>query len=233
MISFPAKTAAVPPSYVSLPTQKLRPLRDITSICVFCGSSTGSEKIYSDKARQLARLMAANHIALVYGGSNVGIMRILADTMMNEGGKVIGVMPHNLIEREVAHTSITEFRIVGSMAERKTLMGELSDAFISMPGGIGTLDELFEVMSWNQLELMDKPVALFNVGNYYDHLVSFLQKAVDHRFIKSEHLLNLIVDEDENQLLQKIKNYEAVKVEGGKWIHELKADTLKMNGNLS
>jgi uncharacterized protein (TIGR00730 family) len=142
--------------------------------------------------------------------------------MLAAGGKVVGVMPHNLIQREVAHKGLTEFHEVESMAERKAVMDKLSDAFISMPGGIGTLDELFEVMSWNQLELISKPVALFNVERYYDHLVAFLDHSVGQRFVKPEHRTNLIVEKDENILLEKIFNYTPVKVDGGKWIKELK-----------
>lgn len=197
----------------------------INSICIFCGSSSGSEAEYTLKARQLALLLAENNITLVYGGSNVGLMRVIADVMMSAGGKVIGVMPHSLIRREVAHTGISEFHEVETMSDRKALMNELSDAFIAMPGGIGTLDELFEVMSWNQLELIDKPVALFNVNGYYDHLVQFLDHSVNQRFVKSEHFQNLICESDERLLLEKIENYKAVKVEGGKWIRELKENT--------
>jgi len=162
---------------------------------------------------------------MVYGGSNVGLMRVIADTMMQAGGKVTGVMPHNLIEREVAHKGITEFHVVETMAERKAKMDELSDAFIAMPGGIGTLDELFEVMSWNQLELINKPVALFNVLNYWDQLLSFLDHSVNQRFVKPEHHINLIDESDENILLEKIFNYKPLKVDGGKWINELKGKT--------
>jgi uncharacterized protein (TIGR00730 family) len=165
------------------------------------------------------------NIALVYGGSNVGLMRVIADTMMEAGGKVIGVMPDNLIEREVAHNGITEFHVVKTMAERKALMDKLSDAFIAMPGGIGTLDELFEVMSWNQLELISKPVALYNVTGYWDQLLAFLDHSVGQRFVKPEHRLNLIAESDENVLLEKILNYQPLKVDGGKWIKELKDNT--------
>lgn len=197
----------------------------IKSICIFCGSSSGSDVVYTKKARELALLLAQKQVVLVYGGSNVGLMRVIADTMMDAGGKVIGVMPHSLINREVAHTAISEFHEVNTMSERKALMDQLSDAFIAMPGGIGTMDELFEVMSWNQLEIIDKPVALFNVNGYYDHLIKFLDHSVNQRFIKPEHFRNLICESDENLLLERIENYEPVKVEGGKWIKELKENT--------
>lgn len=200
-------------------------MNKIKSVCIFCGSSSGSEAIYTQKARQLALLLAGKKITLVYGGSNVGLMRVIADVMMSAGGKVIGVMPHSLINREVAHYGISEFHEVDTMAERKALMDELSDAFIAMPGGIGTLDELFEVMSWNQLELIDKPVALFNVAGYYDHLMQFLRHSVNQRFVKAEHYQNLICEDNEEVLLEKIIHYKPVKVEGGKWIRELKENT--------
>lgn len=200
-------------------------MNKIGSVCVFCGSSAGSKEVYSQKAIALGRLLVKEGISLVYGGSNVGLMRVIADIMLQEGGKVIGVMPHHLIEREVAHKGNTEFHVVETMAERKHVMGKLSDAFISLPGGIGTLDELFEVMSWNQLELMNKPVAIFNVDNYYDQLITFIDHTVNERFIKPEHRQNLIIESEEEKLLEKIRTYEPVKVDGGKWIKELRDNT--------
>ena len=196
--------------------------KEIKSICVFCGSSSGSNQLYTQKALDLGKLFAQKNIILVYGGSNVGLMRVIADTMLEAGGKVIGVMPHNLINREVAHKGLSEFHVVEDMAERKAKMEELSDAFIAMPGGVGTLDEVFEMMSWNQLEIITKPVALFNVLGYWDHLLAFLDHSVNQRFVKPEHRLNLISESDENILLDKILNYKPVKVDGGKWIKELK-----------
>ena len=194
----------------------------IKSICVFCGSSSGSNPVYTQKAIALGKLFVEKNISLVYGGSNVGLMREIADTMLEAGGKVIGVMPHTLIDREVAHKGLTEFHVVSTMAERKAIMEKLSDAFIVMPGGVGTFDELFEMMSWNQLDIINKPVALFNVLGYYDLLLSFLEHSVDQRFMKPEHRINLISESDENILFDKIFNYEPVKVDGGKWIKELK-----------
>lgn len=194
----------------------------IKSICVFCGSSSGSNPVYTEKAIDLGNLFAEKNITLVYGGSNVGLMHVIAETILKAGGKVIGVMPHTLIKREVAHNGLTQFHVVETMAERKAVMDRLSDAFISMPGGIGTLDELFEVMSWNQLELITKPVALYNVSGYYDQLLAFLDHSVDQRFVKPEHRLNLIAESDENVLLDKIFNYKPVIVDGGKWIKELR-----------
>jgi uncharacterized protein (TIGR00730 family) len=194
----------------------------IESICIFCGSSSGSNPVYSEKAIALGKLFIEKGITLVYGGSNVGLMRVIAATILEAGGEVIGVMPHNLIKREVAHKGLTGFHVVETMAERKEVMDRLSDAFIAMPGGVGTLDELFEVMSWNQLELINKPVALFNVEGFFNQLVAFLDYSVDQRFVKPEHRTNLIVENDENVLLKKIFNYKPLKVDGGKWIKELK-----------
>lgn len=197
-------------------------IKTIKSICVFCGSSSGSNIEYTLKAKDLGVLLVQKDITLIYGGSNVGLMRVIADTMMEAGGKVVGIMPHTLIEREVAHKGISVFHVVNTMAERKSMMNELSDAFIAMPGGIGTLDEVFEIMSWNQLDLIEKPVALFNVDGYYEQLLAFLDHSVDKQFVKPEHRVNLIAESDEKILLEKIFNYNPVKVDGGKWIKELK-----------
>jgi len=203
-------------------------LKEIRSVCIFCGSSAGSQETFSQKAHDLALLLAKENIGLVYGGSNVGLMRVIADTMMEHGGKVTGIMPHALIQREVAHSAISEFHIVDSMSARKNLMGELSDAFHALPGGIGTLDELFEVMSWNQLEMMEKPVAIFNIDLFYDDLIAILEHTVQSRFIKPEHSNNLIIEETETRLLEQIRNYSPVKVDGGKWIRELRENTYNL-----
>lgn len=200
-------------------------MKKINSICIFCGSSSGKREIYTQQAIELTKLMVERDIIPVYGGSNVGIMRVIADTALTLGSEVIGVMPHHLIEREVAHRGITTLIEVHDMAERKAKMAELSDAFIALPGGIGTLDELFEMMSWNQLELMEKPVALFNIDNYFDHLIAFLQHATEEMFMKREHFLNLIIEDNAANLLDKIENYTHIKVDGGKWIKDLKNNT--------
>jgi uncharacterized protein (TIGR00730 family) len=192
-------------------------MRTIKTICVFCGSSPGSDVQYAEAARELGRLMAARNVTLVYGGSNIGLMRAIADEVLQHGGKVAGVMPQGLIDLEVAYTTLEDFHVVDTMSQRKQLMAELSDAFIAMPGGIGTLDELFEVMSWNQLNIINKPVALLNTGGYYDHLVTFLRHTVDQRFVRPEHYANLLVDEDPEALLHKLDTYEPVKVEGKWW----------------
>lgn len=201
-------------------------MRKITSICVFCGSSPGSDPAYTEAARQLGKLMGQKGITLVYGGSNIGLMRSIADAAISAGGHVIGVMPQGLIDREVAYTDLKEFHIVESMSIRKEKMAELSDAFIAMPGGIGTLDEIFEAMSWNQLEIMDKPLALLNTKGYYDHLVKFLDYTVEQRFVRPEHRKNLLVNDEPEQLLSEIDNYVSLKVDS-KWIDDLKDQTEK------
>jgi uncharacterized protein (TIGR00730 family) len=193
-------------------------MKDIHSVCVFCGSSPGSEEIYTRKAQNLGLAIANAGITLVYGGSRVGLMRVIADTVLQAGGRVVGVMPQHLIDCKVAHTENTEFYAVENMAERKALMEQLSDAFIAMPGGMGTLDEIFEMIGWNQLEIIEKPVAFFNVAGFFDFLMKFLDHAVNQRFIKKEYRLNLICESDEKLLLEKINNYSPMKVTEGKWI---------------
>jgi len=199
-------------------------MKEIKSICVFCGSSPGSDPEYTDAARQLGRLLGRKRITLVYGGSNIGLMRAIADACLAEGGHVVGVMPQGLIDREVAYAELKEFHVVESMSIRKEKMAELSDAFIAMPGGIGTLDEIFEAMSWNQLEIMDKPVALLNTKGFYNQLVSFLEYTVEQRFVRPEHHKNLLVNESPEHLLEAIEGYESLKVDS-KWIDDLKAQT--------
>ena len=205
-------------------------MKKIKSVCVFCGSSPGADPDYTTAARQLGRMMGQQGITLVYGGSNIGLMRAIADACLAEGGHVIGVMPQGLIDREVAYTDLKEFHVVESMSIRKEKMAELSDAFIAMPGGIGTLDEIFEAMSWNQLEIMDKPVALLNTKGFYDQLVSFLDYTVQQRFVRPEHHNNLLVNENPGLLLEAIESYVSLKVDN-KWIDDLKSETARrING---
>jgi len=201
-------------------------MSDIKSICVFCGSSPGALTEYSSAARELGRLMGLQGLTLVYGGSNIGLMRVIADACMANGGHVIGVMPHGLIDREVAYRDLKEFHVVDSMSERKEKMAALSDAFIAMPGGIGTLDEIFEAMSWNQLEIMDKPIALLNTAGFYNDLVKFLDHVTHQKFVRPEHRNNLIVHEDPATLIAGIRNHVNQKVDS-KWIDDLKSETAK------
>jgi uncharacterized protein (TIGR00730 family) len=192
----------------------------IKSLCVFCGSSTGSNPAYGEMAKHLAIYLLEKNITLVYGGANVGLMGILADTILGGGGKVIGVMPKSLVEREVAHDGLTEMHIVSGMQERKALMADLSDAFISLPGAYGTLDELFEVLTWNQLGIINKPIGLLNMNGFYNSLITMLDHSVEEKFLRPEHRNMLLVDNNIEGLMQKILLYQPVTAE--KWIERLK-----------
>ncbi len=178
-------------------------------ICVFCGSNPGVASIYVDAARKLGRILAKRKIGLVYGGASVGIMGELADAVLEEGGEVIGVIPSMMVEKEVAHGGLTDLRIVASMHERKALMAKLSDGFIALPGGLGTLEELFEVITWRMLGMHGKPCGLLNIGNYYDKLIGFLNFAVTEKFIMPQYRAMIQVDEDPEALLDRIESYEA------------------------
>ena len=198
----------------------------MNAVCVFCGSSAGNRDSYKTAARKLGRLLARKEITLIYGGSNVGLMAIIADEVLALGGKVIGVMPDSLIEKEVAHPGLTEFIRCDSMSERKEVMMKMADGFIAMPGGVGTLDELFEVMSWNQLGLMNKPLALLNTDQYWDHLLAFLDHSVQEKFVRIEHRSNLIAEENEQALLYAMENYNPTHLDKVAWIASLR-DTMK------
>ncbi|HLO91205.1 MAG TPA: TIGR00730 family Rossman fold protein [Lentimicrobium sp.] len=202
-------------------------MRDIKNICVFCGSSPGADIAFTEAARALGRIMAQRNIGLVYGGSNIGLMRAIADEVLRGNGRVVGVMPQGLIDKEVAYTTLKEFHVVDTMSRRKELMADLSDAFIAMPGGIGTLDELFEAMSWNQLDIMDKPVALLNTAGFYDHLIAFLKNTVDKHFVRPEHFNNLIVEPDAAAIITRLTEYNPVKVDS-KWIDDLRVKTSRL-----
>ena len=170
-------------------------------ICVFTGSRHGLRPEYAAVAKQLGRELVARGYGLVYGGGKVGLMTVIADTVLELNGHVTGVIPNSLVSKEVAHLGLTDLRVVDSMHERKALMAELSDGFIAMPGGIGTMEELFEVLSWAQLGLHEKPCALLNVAGYYDPLIQFLDHAVEQDFIKPKHRALLIVESDPGALL--------------------------------
>lgn len=192
-------------------------------ICVFCGSSMGNKLEYKEAAKKLALHMVKNNIELVYGGANVGLMKIIADTVLNEGGKVTGVMPHLLIEKEVEHRGITELISVNTMAERKELMASMSDGFIALPGGMGTLDELSEIFTYNQLRISDKPIGLLNVCGYYDNLLRFLDEGVNSGFIRAEHRENLIINDNIELLFQAINSYQPVVMH--KWLKDIKLES--------
>jgi uncharacterized protein (TIGR00730 family) len=170
-------------------------------ICVFTGSRHGALPKYANAAKQLAKKLVARRCGLVYGGGNVGLMNVIANTMLELGGHVTGVIPDRLVGKEVAHLGLSDLRVVSSMHERKALMADLSDGFIAMPGGIGTMEEFFEVLSWAQLGIHTKPCALFNVSGYYDQLIQFLDHAVSEDFIKPKHRALMIVERKPEKLL--------------------------------
>jgi len=170
-------------------------------VCVFCGSSTGVDPRYAEAAAAMGRALVAADLELVYGGGAVGLMGIVADTVMQAGGRVTGVIPRGLFRREVRHEAITELHETGSMHERKALMYELSDAFVAMPGGIGTMEELFETLTWAQIGLHDKPVGVLDVNGFYQPLLGFLQQMVADGFVKQRHVGSLVADHDPGRLL--------------------------------
>jgi uncharacterized protein (TIGR00730 family) len=178
-------------------------------ICVFCGSSSGRSPDYRNAATELGTLLARRGMGLVYGGAAVGLMGTVADAALAAGGEVIGVIPQALVEREIAHPGLTELRVVGSMHERKTLMAELSDGFIALPGGVGTLDEFFEIWTWAQLGSHSKPSGLLNVRGYYDRLLDFMRHVVDEQFLKPAQLEMLLVSECPEVLLDKMASFRA------------------------
>jgi uncharacterized protein (TIGR00730 family) len=185
-------------------------------VCVYAGSNPGSDPAYADGARALGAELAARGIGLVYGGGKVGLMGVIADTVLAAGGEAIGVMPQALIDREIGHPRLTELKVVGSMHERKAQMAELSDAFVALPGGIGTLEELIEVYTWSQLGIHDKACGVLNVRGYYDGLATFLDHAVAEGFLRAQHRAVLTVAEDPGHLLDALAAYEPPRV--GKWL---------------
>ncbi|MCG8456980.1 MAG: TIGR00730 family Rossman fold protein [Holophagales bacterium] len=178
-----------------------KPRIQLRRIAVFCGSSPGEDPIYATASRHLGQVLLAHDIGLVYGGGNVGLMGILADTLLAGGGEVLGVIPRSLVEKEVAHHGITRLEVVETMHERKRRMYDLADGVIALPGGMGTLDELFEALTWNQLSYLDEPCGLLNVGGYYDPLVEMLDRMVGHGFLRLDSRRLLHVDDDAERLL--------------------------------
>lgn len=192
----------------------------IRSVCVFCGSSLGVKTIYAEGAVKLAEHLLSEKTTLVYGGANVGLMGVLADTMLAGGGNVIGIMPKSLVEREVAHADLTKMYIVEGMQERKALMADLSDAFIALPGAYGTMDELFEVLTWNQLGIINKPIGLLNIASFFDPLLNMLDHAVEEKFLRPEHRQMLLAGTDIAGLIENLNSFRPVTAE--KWIERLK-----------
>lgn len=173
-------------------------------ICVFCGSSPGLDPAFAEAARALGRALAREALGLVYGGGNIGLMGLLADAALAGGGEVIGVIPQALVDKELAHRGVTQLRVVRSMHERKALMAELADAFVALPGGYGTLEELCEIVTWAQLGLHHKPCGLLNAQGFYDPLLAQIEQAVRQRFIRPEHQAFLVVEPAPEPLLRRL-----------------------------
>ena len=191
--------------------------QEVQSACIFCGSSPGARPVYTEATEDLGTLLVQNGITLVFGGATVGLMGRLADTVVSEGGEAIGVIPQALVDREIAHLGLTELHVVDTMHERKQRMADLSDAFVALPGGLGTLDELFEIYTWAQLGMHSKPIGLLNVEGYFDGLTSFLEHAVAERFVRADHREMLIVEEEPAPMLERLASFDPASLTP-KWI---------------
>lgn len=185
-------------------------------VTVFCGSSFGTDDIFKTQANLLGKILAEQNIGLVYGGANVGLMGAVADGVLERGGEVIGVLPNFLKSKEIAHNHLTQLILVETMHERKTKMNDLCDGVIALPGGFGTLEEFFEMLTWAQLGLHKKPIAILNIDGFYDALITFIQTTVEKGFLKKVNQQMLIVSDNIEDLLDQMKNYQAPTV--GKWI---------------
>ncbi|WP_347989850.1 TIGR00730 family Rossman fold protein [Methylomonas sp. AM2-LC] len=190
----------------------------ITSLCVYCGSSSGRLPVYTEAALQLAASLVSRNIRLVYGGASIGLMGSVADEVLRLGGTVVGVIPKALAHKEVIHANLTELHITQSMHERKLKMAQLADAFIALPGGIGTLEELFEIWTWAQLGMHSKPCGLLNVAGYYDGLNTFLEHVMAEQFVKAQHHALLMVEEHADVLLERFMRYQPPAVR--RWVDE-------------
>ena len=187
-------------------------------ICVFCGSSPGAKSDYVLAAKQLGYILARNDLGLVYGGARVGLMGKIAEAVLEKGGEAIGVIPKGLVDKEVAFTGLADLRVVDSMHERKALMADLSDGFIALPGGLGTIEEFYEVITWAQLGIHPKPCGLLNINHYYDRLIDFLDHTVNEKFVEMEHRSMILMDENPEKLLQKFETYHPAKIDKAKWV---------------
>ncbi|NVE00529.1 TIGR00730 family Rossman fold protein [Massilia sp. BJB1822] len=176
------------------------------TVCVYCGANAGADPLYAEGARALAAALVEQNMSLVYGGGNVGLMGIIADEVLRLGGEATGVIPTKLVEREVAHNGLTRQFIVKDMHERKAMMAELSDGFIAMPGGLGTLEELFEMLTWAQIGIHSKPVGLLNMNGYYDRLMDFVEHARSQGFVRPQHAALMHVETDPRALLERLKS---------------------------
>ena len=188
-------------------------------LCVFCGSQIGKQSIHSESTRHLGRLLAERRIGLVYGAGNIGLMGVLADAVLEAGGEVIGVIPRALVEKEVAHTSLTKLHIVDSMHQRKALMADLADGFAALAGGFGTCDELFEILTWAQLGMHNKPIGILNVAGYYDPLLAWLERMVKDGYLKAKHRELLKIATNPEGLLNSLVDHRPQPVEE-KWIEK-------------
>ncbi|MCP4114231.1 MAG: TIGR00730 family Rossman fold protein [Desulfobacteraceae bacterium] len=188
------------------------------SICVFCGSSPGKAPLYVETAVKLGKALARRDIRLVYGGASVGTMGATAVSVLKNGGSVTGVITKQLVTMEVANTDLTDLRIVDTMHDRKAMMAELSDGFIALPGGFGTIEELFEAITWAQLGIQKKPCGILNVGGYYDKLLDFIDHMIDHGFVKSDYRELIKVDDTPEGLIEQFNDYTPVTVDKAKWV---------------
>jgi uncharacterized protein (TIGR00730 family) len=177
-------------------------------LCVFCGSSVGGRPEYAEAASAFGRLLVRRGLGLVFGGGHIGLMGVLADAVLGAGGEVIGVIPQALVDRELAHAGLTELRVVDTMHQRKALMADLSDAFVALPGGYGTLDELFEILTWSQLGIHAKPIGLLNVGGFFDPLLGWVRHAAAEGFLRPQHVALLNVSTDAEGLLDVLLHHE-------------------------
>jgi len=188
----------------------------LQSVCVFCGSSPGLDPAYTEAARSLGRTLAKANIRLVFGGGHVGLMGVVSNAAIEAGGEAIGVIPKFLVERELAHTGLTDLRIVGSMHERKAMMSDLSEGFITLPGGTGTLEEFFEILTWAQLGEHEKPCGLLNVAGYYAPLLTVFDQMVNRGFLSEPNRDLVLVESEPERLLQRLESYQPPKT--AKWI---------------
>ena len=199
-------------------------IKTLKSICLFCGSSPGTNPAFKVAAAGLGTTLAHNNIRLIYGGGHVGLMGVAADACLAAGGEVVGVIPKKLMEKEVGHTGLTQMHVVDTMHERKALMTDLCDGFIALPGGYGTLDELFEALTWQQLAYHSLPVGILNVAGFFDHLVMFLDHAKDERLLRDAHRDSLIVDFDLTKLIARMQSF--VPPDNEKWLDRVTKENI-------
>lgn len=192
-------------------------------VCVFCGSSMGNDMRYQEAAASLGEVLAKNDCTLYYGGANVGLMKIIADKMLERGKRVVGIIPRLIIDMEIAHEGISEIIEVESMSERKTMLINEADAFIAMPGGFGTLDELFEIVVMNQLRITDKPVALYNTLNYYGKMMEFIDDCVKQGLVRKEHRDNIILSDNPETLFKELSRHKSIDIK--QWIEDIKQES--------